>query len=44
MEIERKFLVDGRPPELALADGVRIDQGYLAIGDGRRGGSPAPRR
>jgi adenylate cyclase len=31
VEIERKFLVDRRPP--GLGDGERIEQGYLAIGD-----------
>jgi len=31
LEIERKFLVDRRPG--GLAEGDRIDQGYLAIGD-----------
>ena len=31
LEIERKFLVDGKPG--GLAEGDRIDQGYLAIGD-----------
>jgi adenylate cyclase len=31
LEIERKFLVDRRPGE--LAEGDRIEQGYLAIGE-----------
>jgi CYTH domain-containing protein len=31
LEIERKFLVDRKPG--GLAEGDRIDQGYLAIGD-----------
>jgi adenylate cyclase len=31
LEIERKFLVDRKPGE--LAEGDRIEQGYLAIGD-----------
>jgi CYTH domain-containing protein len=33
MEIERKFLVDELPDELADQPGEAIDQGYLAIGE-----------
>ena len=33
MEIERKFLIDAVPDDVRRADGVAIDQGYLAIGE-----------
>lgn len=33
MEIERKFLVTHLPSELERLDGVRIDQGYLVVGE-----------
>ena len=33
MEIERKFLVDERPPGLERSGSTRIEQGYLAIDD-----------
>ena len=33
MEIERKFLLPGRPEEFADAPSERIDQGYVAISD-----------
>lgn len=32
-EIERKFLLDDLPPQLADADSTRILQGYLAVSD-----------
>ncbi|HEV8153033.1 MAG TPA: hypothetical protein VGP78_08880, partial [Solirubrobacteraceae bacterium] len=31
MEIERKFVVDGPPPELSAVPSERIQQGYLAV-------------
>ena len=33
MEIERKFLVAERP-NLEASEGIEIEQGYLAVGDG----------
>ena len=33
LEIERKFLVEEMPVDFALGRGVKISQGYLAIGD-----------
>jgi adenylate cyclase len=33
VEIERKFVLPGRPPELDGAPSDRVDQGYLAITD-----------
>ena len=46
MEIERKFLVAERP-DLEGREGIEIEQGYLAVGDGgddARSGCVAGRR